>query len=1668
MSRGLCGGDARSEDETAASNVEIENEEEHQRNTRNGHHGDGPLRRQQQQRQQRGDQQVAGRNPINRRPTEEDNAHHRRRREQVSQQRRRVVVVPTEDVELGDAAIIVSSSDATAADNDAASHKDAIRAKGDRDTHDRTTSSSNSNNKMGAETEASALTSAAALAACDVFVTWNVGRNAEGKAAAIERLIIECQRPAFVALQEIGKLSAEVSSLAAVCRERGYALFVQERAGKNSKAHGGAALLVRTDIAAQSWSWREAEAWSDECEVVSVRVAPCRGPPFIVSSWYVHGASDDADGFRRVLFSARDDQIILGDLNAQLPGSRSGDVVIAQPFAERGRHLAEFICERSCMYPTPSGPTRRSRAEVQGDDGATRKVRLDDGSINDHVVVGSSVFEHIEEAATDAVVLSNGDWPSDHEPLVWSARIGLADIAASSRRTWCRVLQWHKITDEHRRKFNVCVRRRLTLAAQQRRLDMLAVESAIATASASALPHVWPWSDGAEKRGLFWTDAARRRVDEMVAARGDGAVAHVSHAYSKARREVLAENAEVSSNPTSCWSFVKRFYGFGRAATLRPPLETGEIIGDDGAAGARTTVDAEERVEVLARHYAAVHSSPEVVDAQSDLQAVVGSLPKWGDRDFKWHALSLTELRVCIAAMATGKCADPMGLRVEHLRLLDDESLRSMLPFVDRCLSHAALPSHWLSSVVTPVPKRGRDLSLRRSWRPVSVTALLCRVCENVVNNRVQHAIESQGARRGESQFGFRRGVGTSLPLSGLSMFINDGFRQDTKTALWDATGALTAPTTTTTATSSATRRSSSSRPSKTTLRPVDTVLFGTQAGAAANGGQHVTLLVSIDASDAFCRALPAKVLQKLAQLRVPAEARWIARLLSDRTLMVKEDGVLSRGHALERGTPQGSVLSPLLWSLVIDDLIAECEAACREPLAGCVAVPIVFADDINFAIRGFNPSSMVEQANALLRIVRRWAEANAIPMAKLQATWITGQTQSSWAALWEKKHGEIIYDDAVRCVPGRTPLKLLGVTFDSDFNFGTHVNNLVEQCERYSRLLAGMSGIVKQEKLLVLYRGMILSRMLYAVDAWYPYCSAADQRRLQSLHYRACCSITGCLTSSHAASVCYEAGLRMFAEIARDETVKLADRLRRMPHGGELLEPRVCFGPEWVARLFCDGVMPTARLRTVLLESGEARKREPDVWPTRGWRRSSQRPDAPDGCALRDVGIGLDHDDPRSFCDSDDEFDPRSSAATSLRPLARVHPWAPHELAVFDTAVRFFVDPPGGLIKGDLDALAPEERRQREGELGAANAQRMDELVRLYGDDAVFVFTDGARAEGDAEEESCAGAFVICRGPDPTRRECRLRTGHVKASPIACVYSAELGAIDAALACVEKEAAAWFKRRGGNRNVVLVTDSRSSLESVRTSWLCRIDRLEQDVARRLFSLAAHKKLRVALAFVFSHVGGVAGNEFVDKRAQQACTTYGGTWTDSLWHVDTTRRILRKRHDEVDVQAGSLSSTGAVRAGTCAFRFEAMPGDTRCRPSPPLPREIPRYQEKLLYRARVGMLPAAGGLRHGVMEECPLCGEPELGRNGATVRHIAACLPAFTSPSVEIDLESLWTEPAEAAAQLAFATAFVADTPRGRERTAQRQQQKQQQRRHRSTSAGIKSAPRRAGQHRGG
>ena len=65
----------------------------------------------------------------------------------------------------------------------------------------------------------------------------------------------------------------------------------------------------------------------------------------------------------------------------------------------------------------------------------------------------------------------------------------------------------------------------------------------------------------------------------------------------------------------------------------------------------------------------------------------------------------------------------------------------------------------------------------------------------------------------------------------------------------------------------------------------------------------------------------------------------WIGSFLSDRLIAVKVDGFLSNLHSINAGVPQGSVISPVLFILFMNDLLTSTSSSIHS-----------FADDTFFS----------------------------------------------------------------------------------------------------------------------------------------------------------------------------------------------------------------------------------------------------------------------------------------------------------------------------------------------------------------------------------------------------------------------------------------------------------------------------------------------------------------------------------------------------------------------------------------------------------------------------------------------------------------------------------------------------------------------------------------------
>ena len=81
--------------------------------------------------------------------------------------------------------------------------------------------------------------------------------------------------------------------------------------------------------------------------------------------------------------------------------------------------------------------------------------------------------------------------------------------------------------------------------------------------------------------------------------------------------------------------------------------------------------------------------------------------------------------------------------------------------------------------------------------------------------------------------------------------------------------------------------------------------------------------VISLDISNAFDRIWHKGLLAKLPMFGLHHTLiNWIGSFLSDRSIAVRVDGFLSKLHSINAGVPQGSVISPVLFILFINDLL--------------------------------------------------------------------------------------------------------------------------------------------------------------------------------------------------------------------------------------------------------------------------------------------------------------------------------------------------------------------------------------------------------------------------------------------------------------------------------------------------------------------------------------------------------------------------------------------------------------------------------------------------------------------------------------------------------------------------------------------------------------------------
>ena len=240
-------------------------------------------------------------------------------------------------------------------------------------------------------------------------------------------------------------------------------------------------------------------------------------------------------------------------------------------------------------------------------------------------------------------------------------------------------------------------------------------------------------------------------------------------------------------------------------------------------------------------------------------------------------SFSPTELLVAASNLSSSSTTGPDKVAYPMLKHLSRSGMDFLLHIFNLSWTLHSFPSICKTSSIIPIHKMGNPLDSSASFRPISLTSCVSKLFERIILSRPLFFLESN------SVFSPRPGRSTLDQILYLSQSILDGFNKP--------------------------------RPGSRTI------------------------LSTIDFSKAFDSVWHPVLFRKLISFSLSAcFARWTQSFLSDRRAFVVYQNHKSRSFRVRRGVAQESVLGPVPFSLLINDLLA--------PLPSSVSCSL-YADDL-------------------------------------------------------------------------------------------------------------------------------------------------------------------------------------------------------------------------------------------------------------------------------------------------------------------------------------------------------------------------------------------------------------------------------------------------------------------------------------------------------------------------------------------------------------------------------------------------------------------------------------------------------------------------------------------------------------------------------------------------
>ena len=217
-----------------------------------------------------------------------------------------------------------------------------------------------------------------------------------------------------------------------------------------------------------------------------------------------------------------------------------------------------------------------------------------------------------------------------------------------------------------------------------------------------------------------------------------------------------------------------------------------------------------------------------------------------------------------------------------------------------------------------------------------------------------------------------------------------------------------------------------------------------------------------------------------------------VGDFLKDRECIVEVDGGRTEKRAVPLGCVQGSVLGPKLFNLYTSKI-----PTVLPPQARMVS----YADDsyVIIAKRVTEPKDMED----LIHDVEKCINLHCKALSELGMVVNQGKTE---AVLFTRRKGEnkISFGCGSETIKTGDGMKVLGVHFDANLNWKTHIKNTINKMNRLTSGLKFLQKRLSRNQFLKATTSQFYGLCYYGSSLWLgPHTQVSQIRKLNYLHYR-------------------------------------------------------------------------------------------------------------------------------------------------------------------------------------------------------------------------------------------------------------------------------------------------------------------------------------------------------------------------------------------------------------------------------------------------------------------------------------------------------------------------------------------------------------------------------------